>query len=156
MPFIQADRDQTTLLGYSLSDLVEPDAKCRFALSLVQRLDLTALRDRYSNRGAEAFDPAMMLALWFYAYCEGITSTRKLEERCERDTHSIYLSANLRPDHTPQYCGAITPYLRNAKSEIRNLESVLRPPSTLLCPPFTASSAPSSSSLTPSRRTGLA
>jgi len=100
VPFIQADRDQTTLLGYSLSDLVEPDAKCRFALSLVQRLDLTALRDRYSNRGAEAFDPAMMLALWFYAYCEGITSTRKLEERCRRDTHFIYLSAQLRPDHT--------------------------------------------------------
>lgn len=100
MPFVLADRDQGDLLGYSLSDFVEPDAKCRFVLSLVQRLDLSALYDRYSNRGAEAFDPAMMLALWFYAYCEGITSTRKLEERCLRDTHFIYLSANLRPDHT--------------------------------------------------------
>ena len=100
MPFIQADRDPAIRRGYSLSDLVEPDAKCRFALSLVQRLDLTALRDRYSNRGAEAFDPAMMLALWFYAYCEGITSTRKLEERCRRDTHFIYLSAQLWPGHT--------------------------------------------------------
>ena len=100
MPFIKGDRDQTALLGYSLSDFVDSGAKCRFVLSLVGRLDLSSLYARYSRQGAEAFDPSMMVALWFYAYCEGITSTRKLEERCLRDTHFIYLSANLKPDHT--------------------------------------------------------
>ena len=93
MPFITADRDQMGVLGYSLSDLVEKDAKCRFVLTLLERLDLRPLYARYSRRGAEAFDPAMMLACWFYAYSEGVSSSRRLEERCRRDTHFIYLSA---------------------------------------------------------------
>src|SRR4030042_5475769 len=41
-----------------------------------------------------------MLATWFFAYSEGMTSTRKLEARCQRDLHYIYVSANLRPDHS--------------------------------------------------------
>ena len=100
MPFITADRDQMGVLGYSLSDLVEKDAKCRFVLALVERLDLRPLYARYSRRGAEAFDPAMMLACWFYANSEGVSSSRQLEERCRRDTHFIYLSAHVKPDHT--------------------------------------------------------
>jgi hypothetical protein len=42
----------------------------------------------------------MMLTLWFYAYSQGETSSRKLEELCHYDTRYIYLSCNLRPDHT--------------------------------------------------------
>lgn len=100
MSFIAAVRNQNILMGYCLEDLVPPDARCRFVLKMVGHLNLDALYARYSHQGAQAYDPAMMLALWFMAYSEGIDSTRKLEERCTRDLQYIYLSAHLKPDHT--------------------------------------------------------
>ncbi|RKY88010.1 IS1182 family transposase, partial [candidate division KSB1 bacterium] len=100
MGFISADRKQIDLLGYSLDDFVPSNAKCRFVVDIVSRLDLTELYNRYSSQGADAFDPSIMLATWFFAYSEGVTSTRKLEKLCKRDLHFIYVSANLRPDHS--------------------------------------------------------
>jgi hypothetical protein len=40
-----------------------------------------------------------MLATWFFAYSEGLTSTRKLERQCRRDVHYLYVSGRLHPDH---------------------------------------------------------
>lgn len=93
MGFISNDREQMRLLGYSLDDFVPKDAKCR-------RLDLRELYARYSDQGNDAFEPGIMLATWFFAYAEGITSTRRLEELCKRDMHYLYVSAMLEPDHT--------------------------------------------------------
>jgi transposase len=100
MGFRTLDRDQINLLGFSLDELVEPDAKCRFIVRLVSQLDLNALYRKYSDVGAEANDPSAMLATWFLSYCEGMTESRRLEERCKRDTHFMYTSCNLQPDHT--------------------------------------------------------
>jgi len=100
MNFRTLDRNQTHLLGFSLDDLVEPEAKCRFIVHIVYQLDLDKLYSKYSNVGTNANDPSAMLATWFLGYCEGITESRKLEERCKRDTHFMYTSCNLQPDHT--------------------------------------------------------
>ncbi len=100
MGFIYNDRNQINLLGYSLDEFAPQDAKCRFVVKLIDRLDLSELYNRYSNQGADAFDPATMLATWFFGYCERQTSTRKLEDACKRDLHFIYVSANLQPDHS--------------------------------------------------------
>ena len=100
MGFVTKNREQMSLIGYSLDDFVEPTAKCRFVAQLVSELDLDALYSDYSEQGNDAFDPEIMLATWFYGYSEGETSTRKLERRCQRDLHFIYVSANLRPDHS--------------------------------------------------------
>jgi transposase len=100
MGFITNNREQISFIGYSLDDFVSKDAKCRFVAQLVSELDLQGLYDGYSEQGNDAFDPETMLGTWFFAYSEGVTSTRKLEERCRRDLHFIYVSANLRPDHS--------------------------------------------------------
>ena len=100
MGFIRAERKQQVLFGYSLDEFVPADAVCRFVVDLVSALDLSDLYADYSPQGGEAYDPGAMLATWFLAYTEGVTSTRKLEERCGRDMHFIYASGNLRPDHT--------------------------------------------------------
>ena len=42
----------------------------------------------------------MMLCVWFLAYTLGITSTRVLEQMCRFDLRFIYISSNLKPDHT--------------------------------------------------------
>ena len=100
MGFIKADRTQINLLGYSISDFANTDKKIRFIVDIVSRLDLSSLFSRYSDQGGDSYAPDMMLTLWFYAYSQGESSSRKLEEFCVYDTRYIYLSCNLRPDHT--------------------------------------------------------
>lgn len=100
MSFIKADRTQQDLIGYRISDFVQSDAKSRFIAEIISRLDLSELFQRYSEQGGDAFAPDMMLALWFYAYSQSQTSSRKIEELCHYDMRYIYLSCNLRPDHT--------------------------------------------------------
>lgn len=100
MGFISTDRNQMNLFGYSLNDFVPKDAKCRFVADIVSRLDLNELYQRYSNQGNYAFEPSIMLSTWFYAYSEGLSSTRKVEEKCQRDLHYMFVSGNLKPDHT--------------------------------------------------------
>jgi transposase len=100
MGFIKADRSQLNLLGYSISDFASSDKKIRFIVDIVSRLDLSSLFARYSDQGGDSYAPDLMLSLWFYAYSQGESSSRKLEELCSYDTRYIYLSCNLRPDHT--------------------------------------------------------
>lgn len=100
MGFIKADRSQLNLLGYSISDFASTDKKTRFIVDIISRLDLSSLFARYSDQGGDSYAPDMMLTLWFYAYSQGENSSRKLEELCHYDTRYIYLSCNLRPDHT--------------------------------------------------------
>lgn len=100
MGFISANRKQQVLFGYSLDEFVPPDAKCRFIVDLTEQLNLSCLYRDYSDQGGDAYDPRMMLATWFFAYSEGVRSSRKLEEKCLRDMHFIFISGNLRPDHT--------------------------------------------------------
>jgi hypothetical protein len=48
MSFIAADRNPLSLFGYSLDDFVSADAKCRFVVEVVGRLDLAELYGDYS------------------------------------------------------------------------------------------------------------
>ena len=100
MRFITNSQNQLHLFGYTLSDLVPKNAKCRLVLDLVKKLKLKKLYHRYSSQGNYAYEPSIMLAIWFYAYSMGETSTRKIEELCRRDLHFMYISSNLQPDHT--------------------------------------------------------
>lgn len=100
MGFISSDRAQTDLLGYRIDDFAKSDKKSRFIIDIVSRLDLQDLFARYSDQGGDSYLPDMMLSLWFYAYSNGITSTRDLEELCQFDTRYMYISGNKQPDHT--------------------------------------------------------
>ena len=100
MGFLIPDRSQQHLFGYSLEEFVPQDNKCRFIVNIVEHLDLRELDSRYSSQGGDTFQPAAMLAAWFYGYTEGETRTRKLENLCKYDLRFIYVSGNLRPDHT--------------------------------------------------------
>lgn len=100
MGFISSNRNQNDLLGYRINDFAKFDKKSRFVIDLVSRLDLKALFASYSDQGGDAYAPDMMLALCFYAYSNGVTSTRDLEELCKYDTRYMYISSNQKPDHT--------------------------------------------------------
>lgn len=100
MSFQTVSRKQLGMLGYCVEDFVPKKSKCRFVVDLVSELDLSALYCRYSDKGAEAKDPSAMLAIWFFAYTEGESSTRSVETKCRFDTRYMYLSGILMPDHS--------------------------------------------------------
>ena len=56
-------------------------------LEIVAQLDLSALHARHPNAGAgrAAYDPDMLLTLLIYAYCQGVRSSRQIQQRCVMD-----------------------------------------------------------------------
>ncbi len=85
----------------SLRDWLPEDHFAWFVLEAVEQLDLSAFHAAYRDDGwgRQAYDPAMMLALLLYAYCEGERSSRRIERRCREDIAFRVLSANQQPDH---------------------------------------------------------
>ena len=85
----------------SVRDWLPEDHFAWFVLEAVEQLDLSAFHAAYRDDGwgRQAYDPAMMLALLLYAYCEGERSSRRIERRCREDIAYRVLSANQQPDH---------------------------------------------------------
>src|SRR5690349_15937714 len=67
----------------------------------VAALELGGFYRRYraDGHGRAAFDPAMMVALLRYAYCQGERSSRVIEKRCVRDVAYRVITGGLRADH---------------------------------------------------------
>jgi transposase len=87
--------DSTVRLG----DCLPQNHLAHYIVDIVEQLDLSAFYARYGNRGGAPYAPEILLALLFYAYCNGVFSSRKIEQAC-RDTVSYrYLAGNLTPDH---------------------------------------------------------
>ena len=85
----------------SVRDWLPEDHFAWFVLEAVEQLDLSAFHAAYRDDGwgRQAYDPAMMLALLLYAYCEGERSSRRIERRCREDITYRVLSANQQPDY---------------------------------------------------------
>jgi transposase len=49
-------------------------------------------------RGAPPFDPQMMASLLLYVYCEGVFSSRKIAQACERNLSFLAIVGADRPD----------------------------------------------------------
>lgn len=91
----QAVLDTTVRLG----DCLPESHIARFIVDIVEQLDLSAFYARYGNRGGAPYAPEILLAVLFYAYTNGVFSSRKIEQAC-RDTAAYrYLAGNLTPDH---------------------------------------------------------
>ncbi|HEX2040511.1 MAG TPA: transposase, partial [Acidimicrobiales bacterium] len=100
--FRPVDRDQQFLMPPSMVDWLPEDHLAWFVLEVVEQLDLSQFNERYrgDGRGAAAYDPSMMTALWLYAYCVGEKSSRQIERRCVEDVPFRVIAANQRPDHS--------------------------------------------------------
>ena len=99
--YLPCEREQQYLMPVSLRDWLPEDHFAWFVLEAVEQLDLSAFHAAYraDGWGRQAYDPAMMLALLLYAYCEGERSSRRIERRCREDIAFRVLSANQQPDH---------------------------------------------------------
>lgn len=59
---------------------------------------MSAITSQYSNRGEEAYHPALLLKILFYGYATGIF-TAKVTRSLEENVPLRWLSGGLRPDH---------------------------------------------------------
>lgn len=93
---------QGFLLPPSPLDWLPEDHLAYFLLETVSQLDLSAFTSYYERerRGFPPHDPRMMVALLLYAYCVGVPSSRKIEQRTHEDIAFRILAANTHPDHS--------------------------------------------------------
>ena len=99
--FIACDREQELLLPPSLREWLPEDHLAWFVLDAVAEMDLAAFHASYRDDGwgRAAHDPAMMVALFVYAYAIGVRSSRAIERRCHDDVAFRVITANHAPDH---------------------------------------------------------
>ena len=99
--FIACDREQELLLPPSLREWLPEEHLAWFVLDAVEEMDLAAFYVSYRDDGwgRAAHDPAMMVALFVYAYAIGVRSSRAIERRCHDDVAFRVITANQVPDH---------------------------------------------------------
>jgi transposase len=95
------DRDQVYLLPPSITEWLAEDHLAFFVLEVVDELDLSAFYGAYraDGRGGATYDPALMVAILFYAYAVGERSSRRIERRVHEDVAFRVVAANETPDH---------------------------------------------------------
>ena len=99
--FLFPQRDQPLLLPVDMREWLPEDDLVFVVLDAVAALDLGGFYRSYraDGHGRAAFDPAMMVALLLYGYCQGERSSRVIEKRCVRDVGYRVIAGGLRPDH---------------------------------------------------------
>ncbi len=97
--FIAGDRNQMWLLPPSVDKWVPVNHVVRFIWEIVKQMNLTAFYFSYGAEGRPPYDPAMMLAVLIYAYCQGRRSSRKISKACEEELPYRWLTGNTVPDH---------------------------------------------------------
>jgi transposase len=91
--------EQDWLLPPSIVDELGDGHLSMFIHRVVERLDLRQFEAAYSSDGRPAYPPQLMLKVWLYAYTQGITSSRRIEQRIREDLGYRLLAGNLKPDH---------------------------------------------------------
>lgn len=99
--FKEYNLDQQYLVPPDLRDWVPEDDFSRYVDDLVSNLDLTAFEDAHTpGVGQPPYDPAMMLKVLLYCYCNGIFSSRKMERATYKDVGARFLAGNVHPDYS--------------------------------------------------------
>jgi len=98
MKFKSSSRLQIFLLPPTVDELVPQADLVRVVAEVVDELDLSPLYRRYYEDGRPPFHPKLMLSVLFYAYSNGIRSSRQIAQRLQRDTHFMFLAARETPD----------------------------------------------------------
>jgi transposase len=101
--FKKPDRRQLLLRPTNLEDLIPWDHPARAVWEFTGRLDLVGIEGHYRAYEGEAgrtpFSPRLLLALWLYAYSDGVFSSRELESRCREHNPYIWLCGGLEPNY---------------------------------------------------------
>jgi len=78
---IKRPEDPHQMYFVSRAELVSEEPLVRTIDQVVKSFDLEALYRRYSEGGRSFYDPAMMLKVLFFAYSDGVRSSREIAKR---------------------------------------------------------------------------
>lgn len=92
--------DQMFLLPPSLVEWLPKDHLVFFVRDVLEKIDLSPITSVYEQeeRGYPPYHPKVMTGILLYGYCAGVTSSRKLAQRCQEDVAFRVLAANNGPD----------------------------------------------------------
>jgi transposase len=97
--FFGYDPEQAYLLPPNVKDVLGSEHLCFRVHAMVEQLDVSRFEQAYGAEGRLAYPPRMMLKVWLYGFCLGVSSTRRLERRMREDLAFRYLAGGLEPDH---------------------------------------------------------
>ena len=120
MAFIEGtDRFQSQFLDFfAFDNLISDDNYVRIIDAFVDSLNLDDLGFiTYSgdNRGQKPYHTNVLLKIHIYCFFNGIQSSRKQERECSRNIELIWLTGNLKPDHSTlaNFCKVNSSALKN-------------------------------------------
>ena len=92
--------EQDLLLPPSLREWLPEDHLAFFVSDLIDQLDLSAITAGYEDeeRGYPPYHPVMLTKVLVYAYCVGVFSSRKIQQRLVEDVAFRVLAAGNHPD----------------------------------------------------------
>ena len=100
--FIPFDPDQPLLLPPDLREALPEGHTALLLIDLVDQLDLTEVYERLADErwgGKPGFDPRMMVCVWFYAYANGVRSSRKVAQALVENVAFRVVANNQTPGH---------------------------------------------------------
>jgi len=96
-------RQQLVLFPESVDEYISADNPVRFIDAFVDSLDLATAgftHTTLAETGRPPYDPRDLLKLYIYGYLNRIrSSSRKLEQECQRNVEVMWLLGKLTPDH---------------------------------------------------------
>jgi transposase len=110
-------REQAQWRLLDFERLIGPEHPARAIWALTQRLDLERfaanIRSHQGEPGRSALDPGMLVAIWLYAYGNGVGSSRAVARQCEYEPGLLWLSGGKKISHATlsnfrtQHCAAL-------------------------------------------------
>ena len=83
-----------------IGEMIPVDDSVRLLNSMLERMDYRKLHAAYSRLGRIERSPESLFKIMVYGYMNGIYSSRKLEQACQRDINFMYLLGRTSaPDH---------------------------------------------------------
>jgi transposase len=96
--YVDYNPDQVWLVPPSAREELGEHHLAVFVHELVERLDVSRFERTPGESGRPAYPPQLMLKVWLYAYAQGITSSRRVEQRIREDLGFRLLTAGWKPD----------------------------------------------------------
>jgi transposase len=116
--FLAGDRDQLLLMPPSVAEWLPENHLVWTVLGTVDAMDLSRFNEAYrlGAAGRPAYDPAVLVALLFYAYACGNGSSRGIERACREDVAFKVIISMRTPDHS-----TIAEFRRRHQAQIEEL-----------------------------------
>ena len=91
-------QNEIALFPLTLEEMIPSNHKARVVNAVIDRLDISAIEDKYKAGGTSIYHPRMMLKVITYAYLDNVFSGRKIETLLAENVVYMWLSGKSRPD----------------------------------------------------------